>query len=145
MKKNILLGLLIVTSINVSTYAQSTSPAHAPTAAEKVMPMPPPPRPMADAATRTQKFTDRMTKTLGLDEATSKKVFDAFLARTKKVDEIQASGLGGREKNDAMKANKDAFEETLKGILPVGAYDKYTKMESDRKEKHQGERPKPQK
>lgn len=144
MKKNILFGLLIVTSVSVSTFAQSPAPATGQAPAGKVMPMPQQ-HPMADAATRTQKFTDRMTTTLGLDAATSKKVYDAYLARTKKVDEIQASAVSGKEKNDALKANKDAFEVTLKGILPAAAYDKYSKMESDRKEKHHGDQPKPQK
>jgi periplasmic protein CpxP/Spy len=137
MKKNILFGLLVVTSVSVSTFAQSPAAAPAQAPAGKVIPMPQ--RQMADAATRTQKFTDRMTKTLGLDAATSKKVYDAYLARTKKVDEVQASAVSGKEKNEALKSNKDTFEATLKSILPAEAYDKYSKMESDRKEKPHGD------
>ena len=46
-------------------------------------------RQMADPETRAHKMTDRMTKQLGLDESTSKKVYDVTLARAQNADEFK--------------------------------------------------------
>ena len=51
---------------------------------------------MGDPATRAKKMTDRMTQQLGLDQATSQKVYDVTLSRAQKVDAIQASSDDNR-------------------------------------------------
>ena len=144
MKKNIVFGLLILTSVSINSFAQSAPATEPQKPAGKMMPMPRGgDHQKADAATRTQKFTDRITKSLNLDAATSKKVYDAYLARTKKVDEIQANGADGKAQNVALKANKDSFEATLKGILSADQFDKFSKMEADKKDHHhEGDKPK---
>ena len=82
---------------------------------------------MGDPTTRAQKMTDHMTKQLGLDQATSQKVYAVALTRAQKVDEIQASSDNGRAKAQALKANADEFKTKLQGILTP---DQITKLES---------------
>lgn len=84
-------------------------------------------RPMADPATRARKMTDRMTQELGLDQATSQKVYDVTLARTQKVNDIQASADNNKAKAQALKANADDYKSKLQGILTP---DQFTKMQS---------------
>lgn len=85
------------------------------------------PHQKGDPATRAKKMTDRMTQQLGLDQATSQKVYDATLARAQKIDAIQASSEDNKVKAQAMKANADDFKATLKGILTP---DQFAKLES---------------
>ncbi|MBC7571748.1 MAG: DUF4890 domain-containing protein [Spirosoma sp.] len=87
-------------------------------------------RPMADAPTRARKMTDRMTQQLGLDQATSAKVYDAALARDQKIDNIQKGTTDdNRTKAQALKANADDFRSKLQGILTP---DQFTKFEAMR-------------
>ena len=82
-----------------------------------------------DPATRARKMTDRMTKQLGLDEATSTKVYDATLARAEKVDAIQKGTDDKKVKGKALKANADEYKSKLQGILTP---DQFAKLESMR-------------
>ena len=84
-------------------------------------------RPMADPATRARRMTDRMTQELGLDQTTSQKVYEATLARTQKVNDIQASADNNKAKGQAMKANADDYKSKLQSILTP---DQLTKMEA---------------
>jgi hypothetical protein len=81
-----------------------------------------------DAVKRSQDFADRLKKDLGLDEETTKKIFQACLANTKPLDEIKVLPLSDKEKADRLKANQAAFKQTLKGILSVDEYVRYVKM-----------------
>jgi protein CpxP len=90
-------------------------------------------RPMADPATRARKMTDRMTQELGLDQATSQKVYDATLARTQKVNDIQASADNNKAKAQALKANADDYKRTLQGILPPDQFAKIEAMKGNRR------------
>ena len=82
----------------------------------------------ADPTVRAQKMSARMTKELGLDEATSKKVYDIALARAQKVDEIQKGSDDGRTKAKALKANADDFKSKLQGVLTPDQFSKFTAM-----------------
>ncbi len=84
---------------------------------------------MADPTIRAQRMADRLTKELGLDQATSQKVYTAALARAQKIDNIQASPDDNRTKAKALKANADDFKAQLKSILTP---DQFTKFESMR-------------
>ncbi len=84
---------------------------------------------MADPTIRAQRMADRLTKELGLDQATSQKVHTAALARAQKIDNIQASPDDNRTKAKALKANADDFKAQLKSILTP---DQFTKFESMR-------------
>ncbi|QMW02760.1 DUF4890 domain-containing protein [Spirosoma foliorum] len=81
----------------------------------------------ADPTVRAQRMTDQMTKQLGLDEATSKKVYDVALARAQKVDAIQKGTDDNKAKNQALQANAEDFKSKLKGVLTP---DQFTKFES---------------
>lgn len=90
-----------------------------------------PPPPMADAPTRARKMTEHMINDLGLNEATSKKVYEITLARATKVDKIQSSNADGKAKNDALKANADDFKAKLKSILTTEQFAKFEAMKKD--------------
>ncbi len=79
-----------------------------------------------------ERFTERMTKELNLNVATSKKVHDAFLNNMKKMDAVFASKLEDKDKRAALDANKKAFEKTMKGILSPAQYAQFLKLEAER-------------
>lgn len=85
-----------------------------------------PPKPNAE------RFTERMTKELNLNAATSKKVHDAFLNNMKKMDAIFASKVDEKEKRAALDANKKVFEKTMKSILSPAQYSQFLKLEAER-------------
>ena len=71
----------------------------------------------ADPATRAQKMTDRLSKQLGLDDTTSKKVYQAALTRDQQIDAILKGTDDNRTKAKSLKANADQFKTTMQGIL----------------------------
>ncbi len=85
-------------------------------------------RPMTDASTRARKMTDRMTQQLGLDQATSTKVYDVALARNQKIDDIQKGADDNRAKAQSLKANADDFKSKLQGILTPDQFTKFNAM-----------------
>ncbi len=129
MFKKIALSGLLLSIFSLPLLAQQTAtpdaPAQANTRMGKKRSMSQ--QPMGDPAIRAQKMTDHMTKQLGLDPATSQKVYDVALARTQKVNEIQASSDDKRTKGQALKANADEFKTKLQGILTP---DQIAKLES---------------
>jgi hypothetical protein len=84
-----------------------------------------------DALTRARNFADRLTRKLGLDATTAKKVYDACLANTKPVDEIAVAQISEDEKKVRLKVNKTGFDQTLKGILSPNQYAGYLKMDKE--------------
>ncbi len=110
--------------IGNSLFAQQPLPAGKPVKTGNEWKMP------GDALERAKKFTDKLKSNIGLDDPTSKKVFSAYLANTKSVDEIPVLPISEEEKTSRLKANKIAFDETLKGILSPAQFDKYLKMEA---------------
>jgi hypothetical protein len=103
-------------------FAQATLPAGKPVKTGNEWKMP------GDALTRSKKFSDDLKANLGLDDATSQKVFQAYLGNTKSVDEIPMLPISNDEKTSRLKANKLAFDETLKSILMPEQFEKYLKM-----------------
>lgn len=81
-----------------------------------------------DPATRARKMTDRMTKQLGLDEASAKKVYDVTLARAEKVDAIQKGTDDNKAKGKALKANADEYKSKLQSILTPDQFAKFESM-----------------
>lgn len=86
-----------------------------------------------DAMTRAKKFTETLKTNLNLDDATSQKVFQAYLGNTKSVDEIPMLPISDEEKKAKLKANRAAFDDKLKGILSGEQFEKYQKLEVDSK------------
>lgn len=136
MFKKIILSGLVLSFFSAPLFAQQTTPADAPAQTNARMGrnrlMGQNQNQTADAATRARKMTDRLTKQLGLDEATSQKVYTAALTRDQKIDDIRASSTDNRANAKSMKANADDFKTKLQGILTP---DQFTKFEAMR---HQG-------
>ena len=82
----------------------------------------------ADPATRAQKMTDRLTKQLGRDDATAKKVYQAALTRDQQIDAIQKGTDDNRAKARSLKANADQFKTTMQGILTADQFAKFQAM-----------------
>ena len=133
MFKKIILSGLLLSFCSLPLLAQQTVPADAPTQTNartgRNRDMGQNQKPMADAPTRARKMTDRMTKQLGLDQATSQKVYDATLARDQKIDDIRANSTDNRANAKAMKANADDYKSKLQGILTP---DQFAKAEAMR-------------
>lgn len=130
MFKKLALSALLLSVGSVSLYAQQTNTADAPaqnttqTGRNRAMSQ----RPMADPQTRAHRMTDRMTKQLSLDGATSQKVYEATLAHAQKVDAIQASSDDNRAKAQSLKANADDFKSKLQSILTPDQFAKVQAM-----------------
>lgn len=131
MFKKIIFGSLVLSFFSVSLFAQQTAPANAPAQTNARMGKrgAMQDKPMADAATRAQKMTNRLTKQLGLDESTAQKVYAAALARDQKIDDIRANSSDKRANARAMKTNADEFKTKLQGILTP---DQFAKVEAMR-------------
>jgi protein CpxP len=128
MFKKIALSGLLLSMLSLPLLAQQTTTPDAPaTTARMGKGRSMQQHPMGDPATRAKKMADRMTQQLGLDQATSQKVYDASLARAQKVNDIQASADDNKAKSQALKANADDFKAKLKSILTP---DQFAKVES---------------
>lgn len=114
MQKQLIIYLFII--INIQVFAQPPAGQRG----ER------PPMPNAE------RFTERMTKELNLNTATSKKVHGAFFDNIKKMDAIFASKLEEKDKRTALDANKKAFEKTMKNILSPAQYAQFLKLETER-------------
>jgi len=110
-------------------FAQSSLPAGKPVKTGNEWKMP------GDAMTRAKKFSETLKTNLDLDDATTQKVFQAYLGNTKSVDEIPMLPISDDEKKAKLKANRLAFDDMLKGILSGEQFEKYQKLEADSKNK----------
>jgi Spy/CpxP family protein refolding chaperone len=79
-----------------------------------------------------ERFTERMTKELNLNAATSKKVHDAFLNNIKKMDTVFASKVEEKDKRVALDENKKDFQKSMKSILSPVQYAQFLKLEAER-------------
>ena len=122
MKKKILIGMMLFTVMGIQLSAQTTTPQKpVKTGNEWKMP--------SDVFKRSKDFAGNLQKKLALDSVQTKKVYDAYLANTKPLDEISVLPISEKEKEAELKANKAAFNEKLKGIFTATQYSKYLKME----------------
>lgn len=131
----LLFGIVLVTMIGFHSFGQasaSSNPTPPSTSTAKAKPMHHENK-MPDAATRAQHEADRLAKMLTLDDATKQKVYDASLAHSTKVDEINAAG--GKDQA-AFKANKEAFNTALQGILTPDQFTKYMASQKHDKSMH---------
>lgn len=123
MKKKTFIGIMLFAVTSIQLSAQTTNPQKpVKTGNEWKMP--------SDVFKRSKAFSDNLQKELGLDSVQSKKVYDAYLANTKPLDEISVLPISEKEKEAEIKANKAAFNETLKGIFTTAQYNKYVKIEA---------------
>jgi hypothetical protein len=78
-----------------------------------------------DVLVRAKNFSQDLKKSAGLDDATTQKAFNLYLANTKPVDEIRMGQGSAKEKKDALAANSAAFDQHLKDILSVNQFQHY--------------------
>ena len=78
-----------------------------------------------DAIPRSKAFAEKIKKELSLDNATTQKVFQTYLANTKTVDEIKLGGGNEDQVKESLKANREEFNGKMKGILTKEQYEKY--------------------
>ncbi len=123
MKKKTFIGIMLFAVTSIQLSAQTTN-AQKPVKTGNEWKMP------SDVFKRSKAFSDNLQKELGLDSVQSKKVYDAYLANTKPLDEISVLPISEKEKEAEIKANKAAFNETLKGIFTTAQYNKYVKIEA---------------
>ena len=80
-----------------------------------------------DVLQRSAAFANHLKTKLSLDSTQTTKVYNAFMANTKSVDEI--SLLPDEEQKKAkLKENKAAFSDILKGILTPAQFSKYLQL-----------------
>ncbi|MBS1915720.1 MAG: hypothetical protein JST87_05545 [Bacteroidetes bacterium] len=121
MKKTILTTLFFVGTF-ISLKAQQTEPQKpVKTGNEWKMPR--------DVVQRSHHFADSLKRILNLDEGTTKKVFDIYMANTKPVDEITITTTDEKARKEKLKANHEAFNEKLKTILSTEQFQKYIKVD----------------
>ncbi|GAB3029233.1 DUF4890 domain-containing protein [Spirosoma pulveris] len=139
MFKKIALSGLLLSFFSLPLLAQQTATPDVPSQTNTRMgrnrPMQ---RQMGDPATRAKKMTDRMTQALGLDQATSQKVYDATLTRAQKVNAIQAGSDDNRAKQQALKTNADEYKAALKSILTPDQFAKLDAMKGHMKHGRRG-------
>ena len=121
MKKVIVSSLILLALTSLKALAQTEDQATKPVKSGDEWQMP------KDVLLRAKNFSEGLQKSLSLDEATTKKVFNAYLGNTKSVDEIRMGQGSDKEKKDALAANQAEFDQTLKGILSPGQFDNYIK------------------
>jgi hypothetical protein len=78
-----------------------------------------------DVLIRSQNFSEDLKRSAGLDDTTTKKAFNLYLANTKSVDEIRLGSGSVKEKKDALAANGMAFDQNLKTILTAEQFERY--------------------
>jgi len=121
MKKAIVLSALALTLCGIKAKAQTDEQAQIPVKNGNEWQM------SKDVLMRSKKFADGLKQSLNLDDATTKKIFNAYLGNTKSVDEIKVAQVSEKEKKDRMAANQQEFLKTLHGILTPAQYDVYLK------------------
>ena len=124
-KRNVILALLS-TLLSAVASAQATAPAKpVKTGNEWKMP--------SDVFKRSRIYANNLKKQLDLDSLQTEKVYAAFLANTKPLDEIGVLPISQEQKDRQIKANKAAFDEKLKGIFSAAQFNKYKKIEGSPK------------
>jgi hypothetical protein len=78
-----------------------------------------------DVLVRATNFSQDLKKSAGLDDPTTQKAFNLYLANTKSVDEIRMGQGSAKEKKDALAVNGQAFDQQLKTFLTAGQFQRY--------------------
>lgn len=126
MKKHLLFGLLLLSLSSLRLAAQTAAPEKPiKTGNEWKMP--------GDVLKRSKAFADTLRQQLGLTAEQTKAVHDAYLANTKPLDEIGVLPISDKEKQNRLRANKAALDETLKGIFTASQLEKYQLLTSIKK------------
>lgn len=129
MKKHSIILFVMCNTCTFSAFAQTPLPASKPVKTGNEWKMP------TDALIRSKAFSDSLKGALSLDDVTTKKVFNAYLANTKSVDEIAVTFPKEDDKKRALKTNRLKFDLTLKDILSPTEFEHYNKNNPSSKKK----------
>jgi hypothetical protein len=119
MKKIVFLSAMIFGISLSCAIAQSALPAGKPVKTGNEWKMP------GDALERSKNFSDSLKSALSLNDETTKKVFNAYLANTKSVDEIAVMYKTEAERKSALKENRNKFDLALKDVLSSREFKNY--------------------
>ena len=118
MKKAILISVMVLAMATIKANAQSAADRQMPEKKGDEWQMP------KDILLRSRDFSQKVKKSLGLDSAATKKVFDLYLGNTKTVDEIRI-GAGSAEYKNALAANQREFDQKIKDVLTAKQFEVY--------------------
>ena len=82
----------------------------------------------SDVFKRARTFVSRLNEQLALDSSQSKKIYQAYVANTKPLDEIEMARVSEEEKSAKRKNNEAAFDQTLRQILTASQFQRYLKL-----------------
>ena len=119
MKKAILISVIVLGIATVKAHAQSGTERQLPAKKGDEWQMP------KEILLRSRDFSQKVKKSLGLDSAATKKVFDLYLSNTKTVDEIRIGAGFAEDKKDALAANQREFDQKIEELVTVKQYEKY--------------------
>ena len=118
MKKVSLLSVVVLLTLCQHSSAQTTD-SSTPVKVGNEWQMP------KDVLIRSKNFSGDLKRSAGLDDTTTQKAFNLYLANTKSVDEIRLGSGSVKEKKDALAANGLAFDQHLKTLLTADQFEKY--------------------
>ena len=118
MKKTILVSLVVL-GIAATVHAQSAAEGPLPEKKGDEWQMP------KDILLRSRFFSQKVKKSLGLDSAATRKVFDLYLGNTKTVDEIRVGSGSAEDKKAALAANQHDFDQKIKEMVTAKQFDVY--------------------
>ena len=118
MKKASFLPFLALVLVGKNSLAQSIDPS-TPVKVGNEWQMP------KDVLLRAKNFSQDLKRSAGLNDTTTQKAFNLYLANTKSVDEIRMGQGSAKEKKDALAANSAAFDERLKDMLSASQFQQY--------------------
>jgi hypothetical protein len=119
MKKTILISLMVLGIATISAHAQTATESKLPEKKGDEWQMP------KELLLRSQAFSQKVKKSLNLDSAATKKVFDLYLGNTKTVDEIRVGNGSDADKKDALAANQSDFDQKMKEVVSAKQFDLY--------------------
>ena len=119
MKKAILISVMVLGIATIKANAQSAAERQLPEKKGDEWQMP------KDILLRSRDFSQKVKKSLGLDSAATKKVFDLYLGNTKTVDEIRIGTGSAEDKKDALAANQREFDQKIKEVVTAKQFEVY--------------------
>lgn len=119
MKKRLFFALALLAGFASTLSAQSKDSGALPVKSGNEWQMP------GDVVRRSRQFAQNCQKLLGLDSATTQKLFELYMGNTKSVDEIRVSNASVRDKKAALDANQQAFDQRVRSVLTATQFERY--------------------
>jgi tRNA U38,U39,U40 pseudouridine synthase TruA len=89
-----------------------------------------------EPAVRAKKKADKILQIIDAKPDIATKIYDLYLVRIRKTDDIKGSAISNEDKDKALKLNKDDFESKLKTLIGDADFTKFkaAKDEDSKKE-----------